>query len=332
MTLRLGIDVGGTNTDAVVLVLNNKNNAKYSENEDAIDIGGNGALVSMSALSADSVNLSINRLPLPGRTRQIVPLAVNAATAGLYTLNLTELENLPSNYQVWLKDLYNKDSLDMRANSSYSFNIDKANAETFGRNRFQLAISQNPGQALSLLDLRAAKISGGARLSWVTANEGDAANFTVERSINDGKTFEVIGTLQPDASGKYSMIDEVPVTGKNQFRLRQDDINGGITYSNVVDLMYARTSDKINANNLSVFPNPASAIINLVITPEANETNASSYTIQISNGNGKVVKTAVSSQPNWQNNVSYLLPGTYFVKVINNATKTIVGNSKFVKL
>jgi hypothetical protein len=48
--------------------------------------------------------------------------------------------------------------------------------------------------------------------------------------------------------------------------------------------------------------------------------------------NGLIVKTANSSQPSWQDNVSNLLPGTYIIQVVNNYDKSLIGKSKFVKL
>jgi hypothetical protein len=57
-----------------------------------------------------------------------------------------------------------------------------------------------------------------------------------------------------------------------------------------------------------------------------------SYAIKIVSASGNVVKTATSSQPTWQNDVTTLLPGTYIVQVLNNADHSVVGKTTFVKL
>ncbi|MES2268154.1 MAG: T9SS type A sorting domain-containing protein [Bacteroidota bacterium] len=317
------------NTDAVTYVLNSNNDAKFSPDEDALDIGGNGAQVSLSALSSDNVLLSINRMPLPKLAPQILPITVDGNTTGLYALKMDMLQNLPPLYQVFLKDAFKGDSLDMRANTTYNFNIDRNNAKSYGDKRFTLVIRQNPEFGLKLLDFNGDKVTAGVKLSWIAENEGDYTNYTVERSIDNGKTFEIIGGLHATGNGKYNITDAKPVIGLNQYRLKQDDINGTISYSKTVNIMYADVeSATIKAFN--VFPNPVSNTVNVsIINPS---TTATSYTIKISNGSGSLVKNAVSKQANWQTNVGDLLPGTYFVQVINNTNSTVIGNGKFVKL
>jgi hypothetical protein len=57
-----------------------------------------------------------------------------------------------------------------------------------------------------------------------------------------------------------------------------------------------------------------------------------SYHIQITNNLGVVVKSVTSSQPVWQTDMSALLPGTYFITVMNAGNNSMVGKSAFVKL
>ncbi|MEB0262352.1 MULTISPECIES: T9SS type A sorting domain-containing protein [unclassified Mucilaginibacter] len=317
------------NTDAVTFVLNNKNDTKFSFDEDALDIGGNGAKVSLSARSSDNFLLSINRLPLPKLTPQVLPLTVDATATGLYTLKMDALENMPALYQVFLKDAFKADSLDMRAHDTYNFNIDKGNSNTYGEKRFTIVIRQNPALALKLLDFNGVKVTAGVKLNWISENESNYTNFTVERSIDGGKTFDIIGGLHAGNNGTYALVDAKPVKGLNQYRLKQDDINGTISYSKTVNIMYADV-EGVTINAFNVYPNPVSNTVNVsVINPAAT---ATTYSIKISDGSGALIKNAVSTQATWQANVGNLLPGTYFVQVINNTTKAVIGNGKFVKL
>ncbi|MFD0765581.1 T9SS type A sorting domain-containing protein [Mucilaginibacter lutimaris] len=317
------------NTDAVTFVLNNKNDAKFSSEEDALDIGGNGAQVSLSAISADNILLSINRVPLPKLTPQILPITVDGNTTGLYSLKMDMLQNLPPLYQVFLKDAFKGDSLDMRANTTYNFNIDRNNAKSFGDKRFTLVIRQNPELGLKLLGFNGDKVTTGVKLTWVAENEGNYTNYTVERSIDNGQTFEIVGGLHATGDGKYNITDTKPIKGLNQYRLKQDDVNGTISYSKTVNIMYADV-ETVTIKAFNVYPNPVSNTVNVSIINPA--TTATTYTIKISNGSGSLVKNAVSKQATWQTNVADLLPGTYFVQVINNTTSTVIGNGKFVKL
>jgi hypothetical protein len=329
--MRLKLIKDSVNTDAVAFVLNNNNSEKYLVNEDAVDMGGNGALVSLSAFSADSVALSIDRLPLPTLKPEIVPISVNATSSGLYSLNMEQLKDLPSIYQVWLMDDFKKDSLDMRTYKTYNFNIDKSVAGTYGKSRFRLVIRQNAGLALRLLDFNGTKASTGVKLNWKVENERNYTNFTVERSTDGGKTFEVIGGLSSNGNGVYTLTDKNPAAGTDQYRLKQEDINGTISYSKPVNVMYANTTS-VADNSLTVFPNPVSDVVNVSIKRVLKTDADAIYTIKITNATGIVVKTAISNKPSWQDNVSNLYPGTYFIQVINNVTKASIGNGKFVKL
>jgi hypothetical protein len=85
-----------------------------------------------------------------------------------------------------------------------------------------------------------------------------------------------------------------------------------------------------NADQIHIYPNPAINVINLDVTAKAQ--GNTSYDIVVTNSSGFTIKQATSSQASWQSGVSDLLPGTYLVKVINNKDKSLVGQSKFVKL
>jgi hypothetical protein len=50
------------------------------------------------------------------------------------------LNAVPQAYDLWLIDGYKKDSLELRYNNTYAFNIIKADTNSFGANRFKLAI------------------------------------------------------------------------------------------------------------------------------------------------------------------------------------------------
>ena len=331
--MRIKLVMDTINTDAVVLTLNSTNNAKYVYGEDAIDLGGDGALVNLSSLSADSVGLTVNKLPLPQTTALVSPLTVSASSSGKYSLKMDALENLPTLYGVWLKDNFMKDSLDMRANTIYAFDIDNTNPASYGANRFQVVIRQNPALGLHLLAFNAVKISTATQVnvSWAVENEANYTTFYVQRSTDNGQTFQSIGSLQSDGSGTYSFIDTSPVTaGQDQYRLQMSDVNNTITYSSVITIQYSDLSNNSLAGNISLYPNPAHDLINVSVT--GTNGSAGPYTITITNSIGAVIKTAASSQPVWQNNVSDLLPGTYFVEVINNSNKAVVGTSKFIKL
>ena len=199
-----------------------------------------------------------------------------------------------------------------------------------------------------LLSFTGNKTTGGAQVAWTTENEQNYTNFTVERSTDGGATFSVLGGFASDAAGSYGLLDKQPLTGPNIYRLKMQDLNGTITYSNIITLIYDN-APAADGNNIVVYPNPAINTINLQIGqagyPALNSqvlhgtgietsftSNSNAYTIKIVNVSGSVIQTASSSSTAWQSNVSSLLPGTYIVQVLSSASNKLVGKTTFVKL
>ncbi|MGZ3833195.1 MAG: T9SS type A sorting domain-containing protein [Mucilaginibacter sp.] len=329
--LRLQLAKDAVNTDDVYIGFNSAASPKYVFNEDAPYKPGTGK-VSLSSISTDNVILAINKMALPNQKQISVPLVVTASTDGVYSLNMTELKGIPQLFDIWLMDSYKKDSLDMRDNKTYSFNILKADTTSYGAKRFSLVIRQNPAYAYRLLDFTAGKVTDApqVQVAWKTENEQDYTNFTVERSIDNGKTFDVLGSQKAAAQGTYSILDKSPVIGQNLYRLKQEDINNTITYSKMVGVLYTDLNNKTIGNNLSIYPNPVSNIVNLSIA--AQNTEPATYSIKFMTSSGVLVKEIASSQTTWQGNLSDLQPGIYIVHVINNKTQNLVGENKFVKL
>jgi hypothetical protein len=324
---RLKLIKDTVNTDEIVIRMNNHASTKYVENEDAEDLGGSGALESLSAFSSDSVALAIDFIPFPGKQKQIIPLLVNTIASGAYQLVNTQRDNLQPLYEIWLKDSFTKDSLLMKANATYPFTIDKSNPATFGKSRFSIVIGKDTALAYKLLNFTASKTPSVPRvqLVWKTANEQNLINFTVERSTDGGKTYDVVGGFPATGTGNYSLLDKKPIIGLNLYRLKQEDISDVVTYSKVVQIQYSDLN-----NNISVYPNPATSIINISVSD--NATTKHSYTYRIANSSGLIVKQVTSQQSNWKPNISDLMPGGYLIKVLSTTDNSIIGNSKFIKL
>ncbi len=341
------------NKDGILIIFDKSASAKYVRGEDAPHKTGSGT-VGLASMSADSVALAINKMPFPTLQTQKIPLTVTATATGLYQLNMTATKSIPALYTMWLKDAYKQDSLDIRANPVYSFNIDKTDTASFGASRFSLVMSENPALMVHLLDFNATKATGGSQVVWKTENEQNYTNFTVQRSIDGGVTFAVLGGFASSALGTYSFLDANPAMKANQYRLKIQDLNGTITYSKVVTLIYGNGDSPLKPQ-MNVYPNPSADVINVSIpssTVSNSQTNlsglqtlattpglvsttsgsSSSYDIKIISITGSVIKSATSASTNWQGSVSGLAPGTYIIQVINNSDKSLVGRNTFVKL
>jgi hypothetical protein len=326
--LRLQLAKDSINKDETIILFNSAANSTYVKNEDALYLKGTG-VVSISNMSADSKALAINQIPFP-KQNQKIKLNVTATGDGIYSLNLTEVKNIPQLYDVWLMDAYKKDSLDIKHNPTYNFNVITKDTASTSANRFTLVIRQNAAYTYKLLDFNANVVFANVQLAWKTENEANYTYFTVERSTDGGKTFDVLGSEKATSQGLYSLLDKNPVTGENKYRLKQEDINGVVTYSKTISVTYAPATIAVTGNSLSVYPNPASTVVNLVVNKTSDE--VSSYRITITSSAGRVLKSALSTQADWQDNVSSFLPGTYFIQVVNEKDKSVIGRSSFIKL
>jgi hypothetical protein len=321
----------------------------YDGSEDAKYFPGNGAQVALASLSSDGVQLAVNALPFPKLDTSVTRLSFFTQNSGQFTLKRGELQSIPAIYEIWLMDKYKKDSLDIKANDTYVFNVDKADTNSFGKNRFAITIRENRALGIHLLNFTATKATGGAQTVWKTENEQNYTNFTVERSADNGVTFTVLGGMLPSALSTYSYLDPSPVTGINIYRLKIEDLNGTITYSNAIPLSYGATTGVI-AGNISVYPNPTTNMLNLSINQSSTSGSTSpalqqqgqtaslpsatptSYNINITNMTGYVVKTASSTSASWHDSVSSLQPGTYVIQVTNQTNNSVIGKTLFVKL
>ena len=245
-------------SDSVIMdgtVINFDNNAKtqYSDVDAPHKVGFGTA--TLASRSTDSVALAYYTLPYP-KGSQTIPLNVYAETNGTYQLYMRSLQNIPSIYEVWLKDAYAKDSLDIKHNPTYSFTVNNSDTTTFGKNRFSLVIRQDPALMVHLLSFTATKITGGDQVVWTTENEQNYTNFAVQRSTDGGKTFNLLEGIVSSAQGTYSYLDKNPVQGANSYRLQLTDLNGTITYSNIVTIMYANTGNQIAINGDDALSEP----------------------------------------------------------------------------
>ncbi len=93
--------------------------------------------VSLASISSDGTDLAINSLPYsPDKP---IKLDVHAKNDGTYFFKISYERTIPANVQIWLKDAYTKDSLNVRT-GNYQFKVLKADTNSYGNKRFQLVL------------------------------------------------------------------------------------------------------------------------------------------------------------------------------------------------
>jgi len=132
------------------------------------------------------------------------------------------------------------------------------------------------------LSLSAHVRDAGVDLNWVTEREQNMQAFEVERSSN-GLAFEKIGELAAkgftEGSTSYSLIDEQPVTGMNYYRLRQLELDGSFTYSQIVKAWITPEA--------AVMVSPTAFTDYLFVTATGNQPGEQAYSFSLYNSNGQ---------------------------------------------
>lgn len=135
-------------------------------------------------------------------------------------------------------------------------------------------------------------------ISFTTASEINNAGFDIERSSN-GIDFEKIGWVDGHGSTTeekhYTFVDTKPLLGMNYYRLRQVDYDGRFEYSNIVSVV-------MESDDVYLFPNPATDIINIQ--------NATSGNYQIKSVFSMLIGQGILGSGS-QIDISHLPSGTY---------------------
>lgn len=160
-------------------------------------------------------------------------------------------------------------------------------------------------------------------LNWTTDPAVEVSSMSLERSA-DGVTFETIREIEgaQQASGGYE--DMTPLPGTNYYRIRVQNPNGSIQFSQV--LLLNRSEDF----SLTIYPTPSGGIINVAI--ESKEPDVYAVIVYSAYGQKVITKQiAVNTRRHVEAiSVVGLARGVYFVSAYGKDGKKI--KSTTVKL
>ena len=178
---------------------------------------------------------------------------------------------------------------------------------------------------VNMLFFAAKNLDGNVQLNWATANEINNKGFGVERSINGVDFTEVSfvkgnGTINKNVN--YAILDkrafELATSSQLYYRLRQEDFDGSVNYSNTVMV----SEDDFSDNSVEVYPNPFVNTVGVKFVSASNET----ANVEITDMQGRVISTEkvkVSAGNFYHQMVSVenISNGVYFVSVTINGVK-----------
>ncbi|MGI4021220.1 MAG: T9SS type A sorting domain-containing protein [Janthinobacterium lividum] len=318
--IMLQLRTDSINYDGIGLFFNKNNIANYDQN-DATDLDGMTPAVYLSSYSADNRRLGINRMPLVNKQMRI-KLFVDATSNANQQLRITDMANVAPKYNVYVVDHYKKDSLQLSLNNAYNFNINPTDTSSKGANRMELVFNLNPEGIYKLLTFTGKIDNRNVVLNWTTKNEANYTSFTIEKSVDGGKTFVAIGSIAANNSGSYFLTDNNVDNGVVIYRLKQNVLDLP-SYSDNVNI----SLNTLNANSFYVYPNPASSFIQI----NATKALEGAAEIRIINLTGSSVLKSVATNSNaLRMDISTLKPGVYIAEV-TNADKKVISRAKFIK-
>jgi hypothetical protein len=178
-----------------------------------------------------------------------------------------------------------------------------------------------------LLSFNAKKqTSTSALIIWQTGFEINNAYFDVEASA-DAINFKKIGRVLSQGNSStivnYNFTDNNPVKGINYYRLKQVDVNGTTTYTEVKTVVFA----DIDPKTVLYYPNPTNGILTIEMAAvNANEVKL----INIFNASGLLVQQLkiAAGLPIFKIDISKYSKGTYFIQL---QTTTLNSTQRIIK-
>lgn len=164
-----------------------------------------------------------------------------------------------------------------------------------------------------LLYFRAALVEKKVRLGWEILNPELVNNFTSERKNTSDQWLTVSVIDGNDRQQQYTIIDNNPGTGYNQYRLRINEKNNSVVFS-AIQRVYVDPA----GNTFTVYPNPAIDKISVM----GNFRNPA--VLFLFDINGKLVLQKQLAGNFSQVTLPHLSPGIYMLRVNETVQKLII--------
>ena len=183
----------------------------------------------------------------------------------------------------------------------------------------------NAALPVDLVSFTAKRKNQTSLLEWTTRVEVNNEGFDILRS-EDGSRFEKIGFTKGQGTATfekhYNFVDENPLPGINYYRLKQIDINGDATMSNIRQVSF----DGPAAGKIKISPNPT---IDNIIVDNIIANNIKK--ILITDDANRLIRTIIvdATQDIHKYDVSELSSGIYYLRFVGD---DIVVTEKLIKL
>jgi len=171
---------------------------------------------------------------------------------------------------------------------------------------------------VELLHFTAEPAGDEVALDWATASEVGHAAFVIERS-GDGKVFDYLAKIEGDGQDRYEEkqyqhMDQRPLAGTSYYRLKQIDLDGTVTYSDIVSV----TMEGVKGGDVTLFPNPAREWV----TVSSNERLVDPEILLFNTAGQRVPLQYTADEFQIELPVQQLPAGIYFLRLQNGTSLT----------
>lgn len=225
----------------------------------------------------------------------------------------SKIITIPTNTLVYENIGTNNDGVAKERDTDGSPTWQNTSSHTFGASNATIL-------PIELLFFNAVYNNTNVELNWATATELNNDFYTVERSDNGVDFISILtkkGAGNSVAQNVYSDKDNAPLSGISYYRLKQTDLDGSYTYSQIVSVENNRDI------NLSVYPNPTNnGIVNIRCSEKTG-------TLEIIDNMGQIVEKKELISVENQVDLNAYGKGVYLVLITSNNTlisKKIINN------
>ena len=170
-----------------------------------------------------------------------------------------------------------------------------------------LSISGAVTLPVTLADFTASKRNNDVLLKWKTLQEINNKRFIIQKIIS-GNNWLDIGSANGHAltpiTTNYQFLDAAPFIGLNLYRLKQEDIDGKVSYSTTVKVDFSSTSF------YTISDNPGKGIYKINMAAGADKIE-----LTIMDGSGKILLRKNTNSGNQILDISTYAAGIYWLKV-----------------
>ena len=184
-------------------------------------------------VSTDNMDIEVNSLDPAPPTGYVQFAILEGPCGGPYTTVRCESSiTTDVNYDL---------SADLAPNTCYWFSVDGWVGTMYN---LDVTIHDIAPLPIAFIPLEAERFENGVELSWGTTFEQNNASFRIERSVNGLDFYEiekVLSTGDSETSRHYTKYDTYPPDGELYYRIKQYDLNGEYSLSNMAVVNYAST-------------------------------------------------------------------------------------------